>query len=138
MNGPSKSREFSFTANGTNGQQIVATFKLEDVRGGATNNLGTAVFTYTLGTWTTTYSNTASSSSMITTIATPYPSIINVSSVGGVVIKATVTLTNLSHLRWMTLMYCWCRRPCRTPCSCRTWALPGFLPLTSPSLLMMR
>ena len=31
------------------------------------------------------------------TIATPYPSIINVSNVGGVVIKATVTLTNLTH-----------------------------------------
>jgi hypothetical protein len=30
-------------------------------------------------------------------MASPYPSIINVGGVGGVVIKATVTLTNINH-----------------------------------------
>ena len=103
VGGPSKSSEFSFTANGTNGQQIVATFKLEDVGGGVTNNLGTNGFTYTLGTWTTTFSNPAPI--YIPAIgspgglgpASPYPSIINVNNIGGVLIKATVTLTNLSH-----------------------------------------
>jgi hypothetical protein len=93
VNGPSKSSEFSFTANGTNGQQIVATFRLQD----GTNNIGTNGFTYTLGTWTTTFSNPAPIIINDDTIATPYPSIINVSNVGGVIIKATVTLTNLSH-----------------------------------------
>ena len=97
VGGPSKSREFSFTANGTNGQQIIANFKLEDVTAGGITNLGTNGFSYTLGTWTTTYSNTAAIIINDFAIATPYPSVINVSNVGGVVIKATVTLTNLSH-----------------------------------------
>jgi uncharacterized delta-60 repeat protein len=95
--GPSVSRTNTFTANGTNGQQIVANFRLQDVENGVTNNIGTNGFTYTLGTWTTTFSNPAPIIINDDTIATPYPSIINVSNVGGVVIKATVTLTNLSH-----------------------------------------
>ena len=95
VGGPSVSRPFTFTVSPgyTNGQQIVATFKLQD----GTKNIGTNGFTYTLGTWTATFSNTAAIIINDMTIATPYPSIINVSNVGGVVIKATVTLTNLSH-----------------------------------------
>jgi uncharacterized delta-60 repeat protein len=95
VGGPSASQPFNFTVGPgyTNGQQIVATFKLED----GANNIGTNGFTFTLGTWTTTFSNTAAIIINDDTIATPYPSIINVSNVGGVVIKATVTLTNLSH-----------------------------------------
>jgi hypothetical protein len=95
VGGPSASRPFTFTVSPgyTNGQQIVATFKLED----GANNKGTNGFTFTLGTWTTTFSNTASIIINDLVIATPYPSSINVSNVGGVVIKATVTLTNLSH-----------------------------------------
>jgi len=92
-NGPSISRQFSFTANGTNGQQIAATFLLNN----GVTNIGTALFTYTLGTWTTTFSNRAAIIINDDAIATPYPSIINVSGVGGVLVKATVTLTNLSH-----------------------------------------
>ncbi len=91
--GPSVSRTNTFTAIGTNGQQIVATFRLQD----GANNIGTNGFTYTLGTWTTTFANPAAIIINDDTIATPYPSIINVSNVGGVVVKATVTLTNLSH-----------------------------------------
>jgi uncharacterized delta-60 repeat protein len=95
VGGPSVSRPFTFTVSPgyTNGQQIVATFKLQD----GTKNIGTNGFTYTLGAWTATFSNTAAIIINDMTIATPYPSIINVSNVGGVVIKATVTLTNLSH-----------------------------------------
>ena len=93
MGGPSKSRPFSFTAVGTNGQQIVATFQLQD----GTNNLGTNGFTYTLGTWTETFYNTNIIIIRDTNMAVPYPSTIAVSGVGGVVIKATVTLTNLTH-----------------------------------------
>jgi hypothetical protein len=95
--GPSVSKLFTFTANGTNGQQIVATFQLTNVVNNVGTNIGTAGFTFTLGTWTAIFSNTASIIINDETIATPYPSIINVSNVGGVVIKATVTLTNLSH-----------------------------------------
>jgi hypothetical protein len=95
VGGPSASQPFTFTVSPgyTNSQQIVANFKLED----GANNIGTNGFTYTLGTWTTTFSNTAPIIINDLAIATPYPSIINVSNVGGVVVKATVTLTNLSH-----------------------------------------
>jgi uncharacterized delta-60 repeat protein len=97
--GPSTNQLFSFTAVGTNGQQIAATFQLQ----GNGTNLGTALFAYTLGTWTTRFSSTNRiiindfAPAPVPYMATPYPSIINVSSVGGVVIKATVTVTNLSH-----------------------------------------
>ena len=94
--GPSASRPFSFTASGTNSQLIAPTFQL---KGGAsgTNNLGIAVFTYTLGSWTTTFVNTNLIIINDYTMASPYPSLINVSGVGGTLIKATITLTNLSH-----------------------------------------
>jgi uncharacterized delta-60 repeat protein len=93
VGGPSVSRPFSFTASGTNSQTIAATFKLQS----GANNLGTAVFTYTLGMWTNTFSNTNIIFINDDTIASPYPSAINVSNIGGTVIKATITLTNLSH-----------------------------------------
>jgi uncharacterized delta-60 repeat protein len=99
----SVSRQFTFTSVGTNSQTILATFALQDlVATGVTNNLGTNSFTLTIGTWSNTFSNT----NLITfsllppanppTIATPYPSIINVSNVGGVLVGATVTLTNFT------------------------------------------
>ena len=102
-NGPSVSREFTLTPVGTNSQTILATFELQDVvSAGVTNNIGTNSFTLTLGTWSTTFSNT----NLITfsllppanppSIASPYPSIINVSNVGGVLVGATVTLTNFT------------------------------------------
>jgi hypothetical protein len=91
--GPSVSRNFTFTATGTNAQQIAATFNLLD----ETKNLGQAVFNYTLGQWTKTFSNPAAIIINNLAIATPYPSIINVSNMGSVFLKATVTLTNLTH-----------------------------------------
>ena len=45
FDGPPVSREFTFTAAGTNSQQITATFQLQSDG----NNIGTALFTYTLG-----------------------------------------------------------------------------------------
>jgi len=92
--GSSTSRPFTFTASGTNSQTIAATFHLQD---SATNNLGTAVFTYTLGTWTTTFYNTNGIIINDDTIASPYPSSIVVTNLGGVVVKSVVTLTNLYH-----------------------------------------
>jgi uncharacterized delta-60 repeat protein len=93
VGGPSVSRQFSFTASGTNGQSIAATFQLQS----GTTNLGTAVFTYMLGTFTKTFANTSLIIINDNTSASPYPSIINVSGVGGSLIKATVTFANLTH-----------------------------------------
>jgi len=104
VGGPSASRAFTFTVSPgyTNSQQIVATFQLK-TNGINGNIIGTNGFSYTLGTWTTTFSN---ASAIIINdfapapppyLATPYPSLINVSNVGGVVVKVVVTLTNLSH-----------------------------------------
>jgi hypothetical protein len=65
--------------------------------------IGPATFTYTLGSWTTTFSNTATiiiypntQNSPYGAKAAPYPSIIQASGLGSSLIKATVTLTNLS------------------------------------------
>ena len=93
VGGRPASQAWNFTASGTNGQQIAATFNL--FNGAA--SIGTAVFTYTLGTVSTTYYNSNAIIINADTTALPYPSIINVSDVGGQVIKATVTLTNLYH-----------------------------------------
>jgi uncharacterized delta-60 repeat protein len=99
VGGPSVSRQFSFTASGTNGQSIAATFQLQS----GTNNLGTAVFTYMLGIFTNTFANTNAiiindlAPAPAPYLATPYPSIINVSGVGGSLIKVTVTFANLTH-----------------------------------------
>jgi hypothetical protein len=46
---------FTFTAHGTNNQQIAATFNLQD----GSNTIGTAVFGYTLGSSSTVFSNSA-------------------------------------------------------------------------------
>jgi uncharacterized delta-60 repeat protein/uncharacterized repeat protein (TIGR01451 family) len=92
VRGPTVSREFEFTAAGTNGQRITATFHLQD--GLAENQ---AVFNFTLGKGTVTFSNMAPIVIRDATNALPYPSVINVSGVGGSVSKAEVMLTNLSH-----------------------------------------
>jgi uncharacterized repeat protein (TIGR01451 family)/uncharacterized delta-60 repeat protein len=91
--GPSASRQFSFTASGTNGGSLVATFHLQD----GPINLGTAVFNFTLGTSTYRFTNSNFITIRDNTNALPYPSTINVSGLNGVVAKATVTLTNFSH-----------------------------------------
>jgi len=99
VGGPSALLPFSFTASGTNGQSIAATFQLQS----GTNNLGPAVFTYMLGTVTNTFANTNLivindfAPAPAPYMATPYPSTINVSGVGGSLIKATVTFANLTH-----------------------------------------
>jgi uncharacterized delta-60 repeat protein len=91
-------RPFTFIAHGTNTQSIVPIFNLMN----GSSNLGTAAFTFTLGTWKTTVSNTApivisANAGTTPAAANPYPSFINVSGLAGVVIKSTVTLTNFSH-----------------------------------------
>ena len=104
VGGPSVSRAFTFTVDPsyTNSQQIVATFQLK-TNGINGNIIGTNGFSYTLGTWTTTFSNANAiiindfAPALPPYLATPYPSLINVSNVGGVVVKVAVTLTNLYH-----------------------------------------
>jgi hypothetical protein len=91
--GHSVSRQFTFTASGTNSQEIVVTFALQD----GTTNIGTAVFGFQLGSLMTSYTNGATILINDHAVASPYPSIINVSNALGSVLKATMTLTNLAH-----------------------------------------
>jgi uncharacterized delta-60 repeat protein len=94
VGGPAVSRQFSFTAtNGAAGQTIAATFLLQS----GTNNLGLGVFTYTLGMVTNTFANTNLIIINDNTSASPYPSTINVSGVGGSLIKVTITFAKLAH-----------------------------------------
>ena len=93
----SVSRPYSFMALGTNQQPIYATFQLQDTNSMGVTNLGLATFTYTVGSWMTTFSNTAMIVINDNTNASPYPSVISVTQVGGALIKATVTLNKLTH-----------------------------------------
>ena len=93
VGGPSAYRAFSFTAVGTNGQQIAATFLLTN----GTTGLGTALFTYTLGSWTTVFTNPNPIIINAAAAASPYPSTITVSNLGGVLLKTVITLTNMTH-----------------------------------------
>jgi len=95
--GPSVSRPFTFTASGTNGQTISATFQLEDRLQDVTNNLGQVAFNFTLGQTTASFANPSAIVINDDTTATPYPSTINVSGLAGLVTKATVTLSKLAH-----------------------------------------
>jgi uncharacterized delta-60 repeat protein/uncharacterized repeat protein (TIGR01451 family) len=92
--GPSASRPFTFTANGTNGQTITAILQLRD----GNSVLSSAVFpSFTLGKTPVTFSNNTAIVINDMSSATPYPSVINVSNMNGLVTQATVTLSNLSH-----------------------------------------
>ena len=93
VRGPSVSRPFTFTATGTNGQVINAALKLQD--GDARSEV---VFSFTIGKGSRTFSNSVPIVINDATNATPYPSIINVSGLGGSVVKATVTITNFNHI----------------------------------------
>ena len=101
--GETGTRDFSFTASGSCGGTITATWQLQD----GVINLGTVTKTFTLGVvsnTTQTFSNPA-----VITIpasgtgatsgapATPYPSNIVVAGVVGSVTKVTATLKNVSH-----------------------------------------
>ena len=93
VHGPSVSRQFSFTASGTTGQTITATFQLQD----GSINRGLAAFNFTLGQATARFANPSAIIINDDAPATPYPSTINVSGLAGLVTKATVTVSNLNH-----------------------------------------
>jgi hypothetical protein len=91
--GHSVSRPFTFTAHGTNALSISPTFQLFD----NAKFIGPATFVFTVGSWTNIFANTNMIIINDNAAASPYPSIINVSGVGSSLVKATVTMTNLSH-----------------------------------------
>jgi uncharacterized repeat protein (TIGR01451 family)/uncharacterized delta-60 repeat protein len=91
--GAAASRPFTFTALGTNGSSLTATFQLRD--GGTI--LSNAVFNLALGKAVSIWSNSAPIIINDFAAATPYPSTINVSGLNGVVTRTVVTLTNLTH-----------------------------------------
>jgi uncharacterized repeat protein (TIGR01451 family)/uncharacterized delta-60 repeat protein len=91
--GPSVSRPFTFTANATNGQTITAILQLSD----GSTSLSNAVFTFTVGKTPATFASGAEIVINDDAAASPYPSVITVSNLNGLLTQATVTLTNLSH-----------------------------------------
>lgn len=92
-NGASVSRPFTFTTSGTNGQRISVILQLQD---GATN-YDRAIFSFSLGTAVTRFTNTSSITLNDNSPASPYPSTITVSGVDGDVTKVTATITNINH-----------------------------------------
>ncbi|HUD82931.1 MAG TPA: DUF11 domain-containing protein, partial [Candidatus Saccharimonadales bacterium] len=97
---PPVGRQFSFTANGTNGGTVVATLQLTD----GSANLGTVAFTFYMPVVTTFWNNglieipnSIYVSETASGPANPYPSLLSVSNVTGFVSQVTVTFSNLSH-----------------------------------------
>src|SRR5207253_8941354 len=87
VNGPIVGRQFSFTANGTNGGTISVSLQLQD----GTNNLGKVTFTYGLG-GVFSYANPSAINIPDSGPAGLYPSPIFVPVLAGVVGKLTITL----------------------------------------------
>ena len=92
-NGASVSRPFTFTANGTNGGLISATFQVQD----GPSSYGRVSFAFLLGSRTTVFSNTAPITIVDLAPAAPYPSSITVTGLVGTITKVTTTVTNLAH-----------------------------------------
>lgn len=89
-------RDFTFTAAGACGDDVVATLSLQD---GAAN-LGTVTYTFTMGELVTTTTPTTNATSITipsSGAATPYPSGITVAGITDPVLKVTVTINGLSH-----------------------------------------
>jgi uncharacterized delta-60 repeat protein/uncharacterized repeat protein (TIGR01451 family) len=104
QNGPTVSEPFTFTAVGSNGQNITATLALQD----GARNLGTVAFGFTVGGSTVSFTNSATiylpENPIPPTLATNsippgfgYPSLIPVTGIPGLITKASVTLSNFGH-----------------------------------------
>jgi hypothetical protein len=101
INGHSAFQPFALTPMGTNGQTVSANFQLQVTSVNNVTTTQTNSFSLTIGTLTTTWSNTnaivfSGTTNSAPMIASPYPSIITVSNVGGVLVGVTTTLTNYS------------------------------------------
>ena len=90
--GSSAAQNFTFTANGNLGDTLSVTLQLQD----GASNLGTVTFTFQLGETVRAGSGTAILGVDVGPALT-YPSTVNISGVGGTILKLTVTLTNVSH-----------------------------------------
>jgi uncharacterized repeat protein (TIGR01451 family) len=90
--GFSVGQPFSFTASGTNGGVVTATFSLKD----GPNILSNVSFTFNLP-QVATFSNTNAISIPDSGNADPYPSTITVSGISGLVGKVTATLADFTH-----------------------------------------
>jgi uncharacterized delta-60 repeat protein/uncharacterized repeat protein (TIGR01451 family) len=106
QNGPTVSRPFTFTVEGSNGQNITATLDLRDDQN--PTNLNPVSFGFTIGGSTVSYTNTNTiflyENEVPPTVATNsippgygYPSLITVSGLSGLITKATVTFSNFGH-----------------------------------------
>jgi len=106
QNGPTVSRPFTFTAEGSNGQNITATLNLRDDQNAT--NLNPVSFGFTIGGNTVSYTNTNTiflyENLVAPTVASNsippgygYPSLIDVSGVSGLITKVTVTFANFGH-----------------------------------------
>lgn len=93
--GTSVSRPFTFTANGTNGGTVFATFLVTEQ--GGSPGYGRATFSYLLGTSSAVYSNPAPITIVDNAPASPYPSSITVTGLVGTVTKVLVQVTNIYH-----------------------------------------
>jgi uncharacterized repeat protein (TIGR01451 family) len=91
--GPSSFRPFTFTATGTNGSVVNATLQLFD----GTLNLGTATFSFGLGSVTNNYTNSAPIIINAYGAATPYPSTNVVAGLNGSVSKVVATVYQFEH-----------------------------------------
>lgn len=87
-------RDFTFTANGSNGYRLVVTLQLND--GGL--DLGRVIFPFTIGGRATgAFANTNAILINDRSPATPYPSLLNIADLGGLITSMTVTLRGLGH-----------------------------------------
>ena len=92
--GASASRSFTFTASGTNGGSIAATFNVAEQTG---QSYGRVTFTYALGSRTVVFSNTAPIIINDNAIASPYPASLSVTGLVGTVSRVVASVTNLYH-----------------------------------------
>jgi uncharacterized delta-60 repeat protein/uncharacterized repeat protein (TIGR01451 family) len=103
-NGPTVSRPFTFTALGSNGENIIATLALQD----GPTSLGTVAFGFTVGGTSVSINNTNTiylpETTPPITLATNsiapgygYPSLISVTGNPGLITSASVTLSNFGH-----------------------------------------
>ena len=94
--GATRTNTFSFRANAICGGVITPTLQLQD----GANDLGTVAYTVMVGaagTNTVTFTNSTAITIPDSGAATPYPSAITVSGLGGTLRKVTAKLTGISH-----------------------------------------
>ncbi len=85
-------KSFSFVASGTNGGTVIATLHIKE----GPNDLTNLSFSFPLPVLAT-YTSTNAITIRDNTNGLPYPSVINVSGLTGIVSKVTATLSNFAH-----------------------------------------